>query len=412
LYDPRISHRALHAPHPTPASFAEVPGSSISSSERLVPAPAPLTPTSPGFAESLPLERGPQARGAGALVGRAVALLLVAALPVAFSAWVDPGRLVAHRRSEREIARALAAGANVTNFVNYDDRAIEKYLVPLRNGRVDVLALGSSRTQPLTASAFPGSVFVNGSMQGGMLDDAIGVYGLYDHAERRPRRVVLNVDPWVERFDARSGWLSIADERDAVLRRAGIPVSPLRDRLKLIRHTLRTLVSPEYFRMSVFSFRRHGPRGVHWRISDRAQNAEKTKLPNGTVVWSDLPADNAERVAPKSATLMMQEGRFPNFDWRKPGRRDALERFVRYLQSEGITVTMVLVPFTPEVYDTFVRLPGIPVTSVERDLHAMAARTGAQVAGSYDPRRAGVVTRDFFDGTHLRPEPLARLLSR
>ena len=67
---------------------------------------------------------------------RAVALLLVAALPVAFNAWVDPGRLVTPRRSEREIARALAAGANVTDFVNYDDRAIEKYLVPLRRGRV------------------------------------------------------------------------------------------------------------------------------------------------------------------------------------------------------------------------------------------------------------------------------------
>ena len=342
---------------------------------------------------------------------RAVALLLVAALPVAFNAWVDPGRLVTPRRSEREIARALAAGANVTDFVNYDDRAIEKYLVPLRRGRVDVLALGSSRTQPLTASAFPGSTFVNGSMQGGMLDDAIGVYGLYDHPERRPRRVVLNVDPWVERVDARSGWLSVADERDAVLRRAGIPVSPLRDRLKLIHHALRTLASPEYFRLSVLSFRRHGPRGVRWRVTDRAQNSEKTKLPNGTVVWSDLPADIAGQVAPRSARLMMRDGRFPNFDWRKPGQRDALERFVQYLRSEGITVTLVLVPFTPEVYDAFVRTPGIPVPSVERDLRAMAARTGARVAGSYDPRRAGVVTRDFFDGTHLRPEPLARLVA-
>jgi hypothetical protein len=359
----------------------------------------------------MPLEPVPRTRGARALIGRVAALLLVAALPVALSAWIDPGHLVPLRGSEREIARALAAGAYVTNFANYDDRAIEKYLVPLRRGRVDVLALGSSRTQPLTASAFPGSVFVNGSMQGGMLDDAIGVYGLYDHPERRPRRVVLNVDPWVERNDARSGWLSIADERDAVLRRAGVSVSPLRDRLKLIRHALRTLVSPEYFRMSVFSFRRYGPEGLHWRVTDRAQNTEKTKLPNGTVVWSDLPADNAERAAPKFASLMMRNGRFPNFDWRAPGQRDALERFVKYLRSEGITVTMVLVPFTPEVYDVFVRLPGAPVTSVERDLRAMAARTGAQVAGTYDPRRAGVVTRDFFDGTHLRPEALARLLS-
>jgi len=50
-------------------------------------------------------------------------------------------RLVAPRSAEREIARALAAGTNVTDFANYDDRAIEKHLAPLRRGRPDVLVL-------------------------------------------------------------------------------------------------------------------------------------------------------------------------------------------------------------------------------------------------------------------------------
>jgi hypothetical protein len=248
-------------------------------------------------------------------------------------------------------------------------------------------------------------------MQGAVLDDAIAVYGLYDHPERRPRRVILNVDPWVERFDARSGWLSIADERDAVLRRAGIPASPLRDRLRMIHYALHTLVSPEYFRLSVHSFRRYGPEGLRWRATDRAQNAEKTKLPNGTVVWSDLPADNAEHAARKYAQLLVQNEQLMSFDWRTDGRRDALERFVRYMESEGVTVTILLVPFPAVVYDAFVRLPGYPLTSVERDLRAIATRTGVKVVGSYDPRRAGVVTRDFFDESHLRPEALGRVLS-
>ena len=373
---------------------------------------APLTATSSAPSERIPLDPNPRTRGASALIGRVAALLLVATSPIAFSAWIDPGRLVTPRRSEREIARTLATGAYVTDFSNYDDRAIEKYLAPLRGARAEVLALGSSRMQPLPASAFPGAVFVNGAMRAGMLDDEIAVYGLYDHPERRPRRVVLNVDPWAESYDGTSGWLWIGDERDAVLRRAGIPVSPLRDRLTLIRRALRRLVSPEYFRLSVYSLRRYGPHGMPWRVTDRAQNAEKTKLPNGSVVWTDLPTDNADSVAQRFAANLMQDGRFLTLDQRRPGRRDALERFVRYLRSEGITVTLVLVPFPTEVYDAFVRLPGYPVTSVERDLRAMAARTGARVAGSYDPRRARVVTRDFFDGTHLRPEALARLVGQ
>jgi hypothetical protein len=41
----------------------------------------------------------------------------------------------------------------------------------------------------------------------------------------------------------------------------------------------------------------------------------------------------------------------------------------------------------------------------------MAARTNVRVVGSYDPRTAGVETRDFFDEDHLRPEALARLVA-
>jgi hypothetical protein len=40
----------------------------------------------------------------------------------------------------------------------------------------------------------------------------------------------------------------------------------------------------------------------------------------------------------------------------------------------------------------------------------MAVRAGARVVGSYDPRRAGVATREFFDEDHLRPEALGRLV--
>ena len=84
---------------------------------------------------------------------------------------------------------------------------------------------------------------------------------------------------------------------------------------------------------------------------------------------------------------------------------------MRYLSGEGVYVTVLLVPFAPEVYDAALRLPGRTIADVERDLRASAARAGAQVVGSYDPRVAGVTMRDFFDEDHLRPEALARLVA-
>jgi hypothetical protein len=354
-------------------------------------------------------------RRASRLFVRGTLLLAVAALPVAFSAWIDPARLVAPRHAEREIARVLATGTNVTDFANYDDRAIEKYLAPMR-GRAEVLVLGSSRMQVLRAPCAMRdahcATFVNGAMQGAALDDMLGVYGLYDTSERRPRRVVIGVDPWTESA-ASEGWRSLAEERATVVRRAGIAASPRRERLALWARATRTLATPEYFRLALYSFRRYGPEGIQWRATDRAQNAEKTKLPDGSVVWSDVPSDNAERAAARFVSNeLAHDARFHDFAHHAPGRAGPLERFVRYLGSEGVSVTVVLVPFPAAVYDASRRMSGDSLAMVEREVRAMAVRAGARVVGSYDPRRAGVATREFFDEDHLRPEALGRIVGR
>jgi hypothetical protein len=57
-------------------------------------------------------------------------------------------------------------------------------------------------------------------------------------------------------------------------------------------------------------------------------------------------------------------------------------------------------------------MSGDSLALAERGVRALAARTGALVAGSYDPRAAGVTTREFFDEDHLRPDALARLVAR
>lgn len=353
-------------------------------------------------------------RRAWKLIARGALLLGIAALPVAFSAWIDPARLVAPRATERDIARVLAAGSNVTNYANYDDRAIEKAMAPLR-ARPEVLVLGSSRMQVMRGCAGAqvggcATTFVNGAMQGATLDDIAGVYGLYDAAGRRPNRVLLGVDPWTESATG-DGWRSLAAERAMVLRRAGIPASPLRDLAALWMRSVRTVATPEYFRLALYSFRRYGASGLAWQPTKQAQNAEKMKLPDGSVVWTALREDNAERAARAfAATELARDPRFHDFKRRPPGRDDALERFMRYLQSEGVSTTVVLVPFPAVVYDASRRMSGDSLAAEERRVRTLAARAGARVVGSYDPRRAGVVTREFFDEDHLRPEALARLI--
>lgn len=385
-----------------------MPSSSISSSNPLRPTPSRVRAIIPDDAAAPAARR---TRSAWAFAARASLLLVIAALPVAFNVWIDPAHLVAGKSAEREIARVLASGGMVTDVPNYDDRAIEKYLAGLRSERAEVLMLGSSRMTPMPASAFPGKRFFNAAVQGAVFDDLVGVYGLYDVAGRRPNRVVLNVDPWTESYDNDvGGWGALADERATVLRRAGIPVSPMRERLALAASKWRTVATPEYFRLAVFSFRHHGARGVVWHVADHAQNADRTLLPDGTIVWKETTPAQAVAAAHDFATHGLDE-RFRDLAHRAPGRAEAIDKFVRYLNSEGVNVTVLLVPFPPEVYDAAMRLPGRKIADVERHLRATSTRAGALVVGSYDPRVAGVTMDDFFDEDHLKPEALERLVA-
>ena len=318
-------------------------------------------------------------RAVSALLLRCALLAGIAALPVAFNAWIDPARILGAPDSERAIAEALIAGHNVTNASNYDDRAIAKWLAASRTSAPDVLALGSSRIQPLPSAAFPGCSFVNAAVAGARLDDILGVYGLYDRVSRRPHRVVLNLDPFTlqEGADGTS-WRAVIDEHAAILARIGAPVMPWRDQLESRAATFTKLASPEYFRLAVFSLRHHGPAGIRFAVTDSAQNAEKTKTPDGTLIWSWNPPDKTERQVSEFLATMARDARYPNLAPNSAAERMLLlERFVRYLRGMDQEVTLLLVPFHPLAYEAFAHRADRPLMVAEARYRDLARRTGA-----------------------------------
>ena len=350
-----------------------------------------------------------------ALLLRSLALACVAALPVAFSAWIDPARLLPWPDDERAIARALLAGHYVTDVVNFNDRAIEQLLAEGRTRAPDVLAIGSSRIQALPASAFPGVVFVNAGVSGAGLDDMLAVYALYDTTTRRPRRVVLNLDPWsTDRDDDAPAWGRIASAHSAMRRRLGDAEPPWRTGSAVRMSALRRLAAPEYFRLAVLSFRKYGSSGIRFVVTDRAQNDEKTKAPDGTLVWSRIPPEKTEQLA-SDYVRRMRRGTAP-YDGRHtaelPERARLLEQFIRYLRAQGIQVDLLLVPFHPVVFAEFARRPLNPLVDAAARAREIARHTGASVVGDYDPNPASATAADFFDESHMRPEALVRLFRR
>ena len=349
------------------------------------------------------------------LLLRCAVLALIAALPVAFSVWIDPARLRPWPSEERAIAQALLAGHNVTDITNYSDRAIERLLADGRVHAPDVLAIGSSRIQALPAAAFPARSFVNAGVSDAGLDDMLSVYALYDTVPRRPRRVVLNLDPWTVKRDLSApAWGRLLVNHTAILRRLGDSTPQWHSWLATRVSTLKRLSAPEYFRLGVYSIRHYGPSGIGFLVTDRAENAEKTWMPDGTQVWPLRPPDTAARLV-RDYVGRVRRGTAP-YTGRDTDvlteRTLKLESFLRMLRQDGIEVDVLLVPFHPLVYAEFAR----GAHNATRDLDAwyreLARRTGANVVGGYDPAVAGATEADFFDESHLRPEALVRLFRR
>jgi hypothetical protein len=250
------------------------------------------------------------------------------------------------------------------------------------------------------------------AVSGARLDDFLGLYDLYARADRRPKRVLLALDPWSLSGDGNAIlWGAIASERAEMLDTLRIPHSTLRDRIRLELSALVRLGSPEYFRLAVLSLRHHGVHGIHYVVTDVAQNVEKTKAPDGSIVWSPVSPDSADFMAREyvrriRAHIASYDGR----DEPSDGSLATLERFLLRLKHDGVSTDIVLSPFHPFVYAELVQQPGASINEVEREYRIVASRVGARVFGSYDPATVGMTGADFFDESHMRSASLARLV--
>ena len=352
-------------------------------------------------------------RDAGALFVKCILLAVVATLPVAFSAWADPARLLGAHAAESAIANAMVAGHHVADVMNYDERAIGVLLARRRAQRPDVLALGSSRIQALDQSDFPGLVFVNAGVSSGRLDDVLGLYEPYDDEAHRPSRLILNLDPLsLDEDPVEGNWNAIANERATMMARIGAGNHASRDLLGLRLAMLERLASPEYFRLAVHSFRRYGARGMPFVVTDVVPLEGKTKAPNGTVIWGTATtAQTNAAVGVYLADLARIERMHEQITPEVRARRgELLLRFLEYVQRTGVRVTLVLVPYHPDVYAAYSLRRAQTIPLAERTYRELARRANVEIIGSYDPAVAGVTAADVLDQEHLTHEALARVV--
>ena len=93
------------------------------------------------------------------------------------------------------------------------------------------------------------------------------------------------------------------------------------------------------------------------------------------------------------------------FDTLDKTQCEAFDAFIRYAQSQGTTVVLILSPWHPYLYDYLLSEPEnhSGFFAVEAYVRKYCAQNNIPLYGSYDPTKmTGLVEMDFFDGLHCK----------
>jgi len=333
----------------------------------------------------------------------------------------DPGEQF-HQPGSRAAAAALVDGRTLAYGKNLDLRLVLRRLAE-ESPVPDVLLLGSSVTANARGSMLAGGqTFLNLSVNGGTLVDAVGLLDVYERRGRWPRRVVLwldgaSFDP--ERRDLR--WRSLAAQIDRMSRRLGIAVELPPGQGWLA--DLRQVLSWSYVTEAARALRRGGGAAGIRLLSGSEEARERVLRPDGSRSWGSFAPDRSavERAAVE-AVVEGYAARLTRFA-RAPGGLDAsprlrlLEALLAHLASRDVEVTLWTTPLAPGAVAALAdRDPEGEVlrafAELDRGLERTARDHGARFAGkSLPPASPSCGGDGHLDFHHLRDRCLARTLA-
>jgi len=318
--------------------------------------------------------------------------------------WVSPS-------NEEVIADILMDGGYVAGTADHDLRFLQSLVIAREASAPHTVVLGSSRAMGITAAMLAEPRSFNHGVASGNLLDYIAMFSAYEVRGHRPKRIVIGVDPWVFKPQAR-----LADS----LRPFEAAVHSYAANLGIDLGKIGwTAESP----WRIFSLRNvlsvwpaeHGPCDGIIRRKDDASPCS-VRRPDGSLKW---PAAIERRTpAETEAAITLEVSRrgglhvFDGYDRIDPAAVDAFRRFVADVRRRGIEIVFVLAPYHPALEAApKVRADWALLKEAESLIRNIAHQAGITVAGGYSSRAAGCRDFEFYDSVHPSDTCMRRILA-
>ena len=337
------------------------------------------------------------------VLSRKKTLMVASAVSLATLGCIGLASKKASDGHEMTTAKELS-DADYVYFSNLNERKFTeaRLFYPLKETRA--IVMGSSRIMQV-GSDLVGSPSLNLSVSGASVEDYIAYVG-ESVAKLKPLDIYLGADPWL--FNQLSGqdrwktspalflkWSEIIRNGEA----PGDHNAPNSE--SILGNPLQaTLLG------SLYQF-------VNIRGSliarDGLQGAVAKKSYDGRHIYDEKYASlSTESIKKRLDGTLDYSMKYFEYDLISYDRYAAL---VVWLKNYGFTVSLVLSPYHPEVYDRMKSDRPI-FLEVETKFRRLGEEFGINVLGSYDPSKVGCNANDFYDGMHPKEGCMAKVFQK
>lgn len=360
----------------------------------------------------------------GKILVRCAFLLPILVFMVGFSYTVDRSGLFQGELAPRRIVDLMLQGYDVTNFEQMNEREVVQLYAQDVPETPQVIGIGSSRVLQFTRELVGSDSFFNMGVTGADVRDNMTSYYKMVSYGKAPEVLLWSVDPWVffgdeAAFDARADEELYNEFLSKVLGVKTDYEEP--DQVELWK----ALAEPAYFQGNVDYYLKN--RGQTVVTDDEGNPIEfnpvegdpynqtaSIKRSDGSILYDiGFRSLNEEQIRALAAEACptFNSVHMEGFDALSPKQEEAFDKFIRYAQSQGTTVILVLSPWHPYLYDFLLSESELHqgFFQVEPWLRCYCSENNIPLYGSYDPACIeGLEELDFFDGLHCKDSGIVK----
>lgn len=330
-----------------------------------------------------------------------------------FNYKIDSLSLFGEKKYLKQAATSLIEGKMVAGLKNYDDRLFQKYLIESFDKKMDVIAIGSSRTMQLRKSFFLNDTlnYFNHSVSGASLEDYISIIGLYKELHNRiPQTIVLGIDPWIfNENNEQTRWKTLEEFYNKSLNNINNNIQFNENNFNLVK--FKQLVNYSYTLENIkFLYNLIQNNEVPFYTTNTIHIDDTVKEIDGSFHYPNKQRFQSEEDVKKLAVEYATSKVYALERFTKLSNKNLFESFLNYLVKEGVRVIIFLPPYNPVSYDIFSKkVQYQTLFDVEEYLIKIADEYNLTLIGSYNPHKYNLKNSDFFDGMHANETVLSNL---